>query len=143
MATQSPTPPPSVGDPPNITTNPYDDEGSYALGYPRLALCFSQAPHYLHLRRFSALSIRLLLRRQSELILLERRILDLEIICGDYPKDQRQHRLNKDFRELGSDLKTPTEEGTVLVQLYEELERKIRDYGKQDCVLQRYGSVTY
>ncbi|KAF2281198.1 uncharacterized protein EI97DRAFT_454409 [Westerdykella ornata] len=62
----------------DMPLNPADEPEFYEKGYPSLAYFFSNNPRYLHLRRFSGLSIRLLLYRQCELVHLEKQLLGMD-----------------------------------------------------------------
>src|SRR4051812_24529002 len=88
--------------PPSVETtsgNPRDHSHEYVKGYPRLAYFFSECPRYFHLRSFSALSVRALLYRQSELVDLEKQLTALENADSRDP-DSYRRVYNEDFEAL-------------------------------------------
>ncbi|KAF2187639.1 hypothetical protein K469DRAFT_103295 [Zopfia rhizophila CBS 207.26] len=76
MASQVPRPTHQQSQP---HSDPNDALAAFAQAYPRLADFFAECPRYLHLRRFSALSVRVLLYRQHELAGLEKELSGLEL----------------------------------------------------------------
>lgn len=119
----SPPNPPSAS---NMPHNPADHVDLYVPGYPRLAYFFSASPRYFHLRRFSALSARLLLYRQHELMVLERKLLEVE--NKNYGERDRRRLYNKDFRYVMSDGETG--EAKELLDLYKETSCALKEYGE-------------
>ncbi|KAF2785824.1 hypothetical protein K505DRAFT_380661 [Melanomma pulvis-pyrius CBS 109.77] len=113
---------PSFQQPRSIPPISADDPGSYVQGYPKLAYFFSQCPRYLHLRSFSALSVRVQLYRQHDLILLEQRLLELE---RGTSSGGRSHDC-KDYASLkyGSD----TNERCEHQKLYETIKIELKEY---------------
>jgi hypothetical protein len=92
-----------------------DNPDYYAQGYPKLSYFFSQCPRYLHLRRFSALSVRVQLYRQHELVLLEKKLLELEeaedkLWCTDYAHIKTGHGSHSVQQKLYATIKTELKE---------------------------------
>jgi hypothetical protein len=96
-----------------------DNPDFYVQGYPKLSYFFSQCPRYFHLRRFSALSIRVQLYRQHELVLLERSLMELEgkedkLYCTDYEHmktgSKKEHVKDSEQRNLYEIIKTELKE---------------------------------
>lgn len=94
-------------------------------GYPKIAFFFSQCPRYLHLRRFSALAVRLLLYRQHELCVLEKNLLELE--DRDAKSSDTTKRL---FRQDFHYLREPNGGNEEQQRVYETLKRELKEYGK-------------
>jgi hypothetical protein len=108
-----------------VNPNPGSDSRVHVQGYPQLSFFFSQCPRYLHLRRFSALAVRLLLYRQHALTLLEKDLLELE--NKDALHSDPDHRaLCHDFGKLES--VTP-EESLDQKELYKRLKTELKEYG--------------
>jgi hypothetical protein len=106
--------------------NPGDDLHLHVNGYPRLAFFFAQSTRYLHLRRFSALAVRLLLYRQHELAVLEESLLDMEKRDATSTDPNRQLFLG-DFALLKA--APDTKDGTEQKELYEKLKSELKEYG--------------
>lgn len=112
-----------------------DDARSYTEGYPTLAHFFSQCSRYLHLRRFSALAVRLLLYRQHHLITLEKELLKSEArdansvdldrnnFCRDFARLQ-----NARFQDARPDSTPPTQDVLEQWELYETLKKEMKEY---------------
>jgi len=118
------TPPPPQQQPPsglNFPDNFADDPDFYAQGYPKLSYFFSQCPRYLHLRRFSALSIRVQLYQQHELVMLEKRLMELE--------EKEKHIYCRDYEYI----KTASNKGHVgdseQRNLYDTIKTELKEYG--------------
>jgi hypothetical protein len=110
---------------PSVPLNPADQERMHVPGYPRLAFWFAKLPRYLQLRRFSGLSIRLLLHRQNELAVLEKRLLLLE---QELDQEETSRKYNRDFDCVIEDRQG---ESRRLLDLLEEGRHKLKEYGKQ------------
>lgn len=123
LANQPPLQSSSVHQAPNST----NDYRLHAAGYPRLAVFLSKCPRYLHLRRFSALAIRLLLYRQNFLIELENKLHELEVRDANSTEPGRQ-RFCSDFARLRAS--PPTQHGSEQNELYETLKNEVKEYGK-------------
>jgi hypothetical protein len=112
---------------PRAVANPGNHPTLHNEGYPRLAFFLSQHTRYLHLRRFSALAIRLLLYRQHRLMGLEKDLLHLEDRDAQFDPD-----FLKNFARIDAEYNTP-----VIVRektqgrLYEKLQNELKEYGKQ------------
>ncbi|KAH7123668.1 hypothetical protein B0J11DRAFT_529598 [Dendryphion nanum] len=103
---------------PTASHNEYD-----VHGYPRLAVLFSKSPLYLHVRRFSALSARLLLRRQHRIIALEQQLVELE------KKKMNTFCSNKLYFSDFSCMKNEKDKDSVrLREVYEELDKEMKEY---------------
>ena len=92
-------------------------------GYPELASFFSRCSRYLHMRRFSALAVRLLLYRQHEIRTLEKQLekLEREDACNS----------NVDNRSFSNDFAKLKEEGCdTQKRIYETLKLEMKEYGK-------------
>jgi hypothetical protein len=109
---------------PKFSDNPADNPDFYVQGYPKLSYFFSQCPRYLHLRRFSALSVRIQLYRQHQLVLLEKRLMELEaeegnFYCTDYAyiktRPLEGHRTDSKQRNL-----------------YEMIKMELKEYGMKN-----------
>ncbi|KAF2869485.1 hypothetical protein BDV95DRAFT_101614 [Massariosphaeria phaeospora] len=111
-----------------IPENLSNDADLYAQGYPRLAYWFSLSPRYLQLRRFVALSIRILLYRQHELVMLERKLIELERKNEDSPPGSESWRRNRDFEALYPQ-PGETQETAEVRKLYETIDQKTKAYG--------------
>lgn len=120
--------PSSQQQPRSAPNNSANDPNSYVQGYPKLAYFFSQCPRYLHLRSFSALSTRVQLYRQHELVLLEKRLLQLEREtfsarrspdCNDYA--------HLKYGSIETDV-GPSEQRDI----YEMIKIELKEYGEQN-----------
>jgi hypothetical protein len=116
----SPLYPPSAfhtpENPPNYATR-------HVQGYPLLAYFFSMSPQYFHLRRFSALAVRILLYHQHELIVLEKKLLDLD--------EQNQSKgYHLDHGLVTQNSKEDKDKPNRLHMLLEEIEDKMKKYGE-------------
>jgi hypothetical protein len=121
--------------PPSALNMPHDPAEHHELhmqGYPRLAYFFSQAPDYIHLRRFSGLSARLLLYRQHELVVLEKKLIHFEI---ENEKKQNTRIFNKDFQFVTCPGQgaSAQEHGRALFELLEEIRYTLKAYGEHVC----------
>ncbi|CAN9104855.1 unnamed protein product [Alternaria alternata] len=109
---------------PRAVANPGNHPTLHNEGYPRLAFFLSQHTRYLHLRRFSALAIRLLLYRQHRLMGLEKDLLHLEDRDAQFDPD-----FLKNFARIDAEYNTP-----VIVRektqgrLYEKLQNELKEY---------------
>ena len=109
----------------HVPKNLGNDEQLHVGGYPKLAYFFSHCTRYLHLRRFTAIAVRLLLYRQHQLVVLEKNLLELE--ANDAKSVDLDRRLFcTDFGRLKSP-QTPNEYEQRA--LYEELQREMKEYG--------------
>ncbi|KAF1840533.1 uncharacterized protein K460DRAFT_421472 [Cucurbitaria berberidis CBS 394.84] len=109
-------------------------------GYPKLAFFFSQCARYLHLRRFSAIAVRLLLYRQHELIALEENLIELE--ARDFNSGDDRRRLSSvNFAHLKAEPSTPS--GLEQRQLYETLKLEMKEYEEAIIRFNRLGSKGY
>ena len=106
--------------------NPGNHATLHKDGYPSLAFFFSQNSRYLHLRKFSALAIRVLLYRQYKLTRLEKDLLHLE------QRDaEKNPNILKDFALIESESRSsgvPPE--ATQCWLYEELQNELKEYGR-------------
>lgn len=99
-------------------------------GYPKLAYFFSRCTRYLHLRRFSAIAIRLLLYREHTLVELEQRLLGLEDrdIKNTDSNDPSRRLFCADFALLKA--ASPSNDRHEQRDLYETLKLEMKEYGK-------------
>jgi len=104
-------------------------------GYPELASFFSQCSRSLHLRRFSALAARLLLYRQHELIVLERRLKTLE--CKDAQDNDRDKRLFSENYALLKKQSRATGIPDTQYEVYETLKSEMKEYGTYRSLMSR------
>jgi hypothetical protein len=112
---------------PRAPANPGNHPTLHREGYPRLAFFLSQNTRYLHLRRFSALAIRLLLYRQYKLTGLEKDLLHLE--GRDAETDPN---ILKNFACIDTEYKRPdTIQETTQYRLYEKLKEELKEYGRR------------
>ena len=109
---------------PNFPDNFADNSDFYVQGYPKLAYFFSQCPRYLHLRRFSALSVRVQLYRQHELVLLEKSLMELE---GNDDKFYGTDYAHMKTRPLKGQ-KSPSEQRNI----YEIIKIELKEYGMEN-----------
>ncbi|ORY19463.1 hypothetical protein BCR34DRAFT_582182 [Clohesyomyces aquaticus] len=128
--TSPPQPPSTASNLPMNFANRYAD--LHVKGYPKLAYLFSQSPHVLHLRRFASLSVRLLLYRQHELVMLESRLLELENSDATSSEGERAS-YRYDYQPLKN--ATVDDPGTLQEQreVYEKLKKELKDY--EDAII--------
>jgi hypothetical protein len=108
--------------------NPGNYVDQHTHGYPKLSFFFSQCNRYVHLRRFSALAVRLLLYRQHELTVLEENLLDLEKADAQSGVPNRQ-RFSEDFGHLKAASSGSFPEGEQY-RIYEKLKLELKEYGE-------------
>lgn len=104
-----------------------DNRTLHREGYPGLAFFLSQNSKYLHLRRFSALAIRLLLYRQHRLTGLEKDLLHLENRDANLDPDFLRNFARIDAEYNKPDIIREKTQG----RLYEKLQNELKEYGKQ------------
>ena len=97
-------------------------------GYPELASFFSRCSRYLHLRRFSALAVRLLLYRQHEIRTLEEKLetLEREDACDSNANNRSFSNNFATLKEEGCD----TQKLYTQKRIYETLKLEMKEYGK-------------
>jgi hypothetical protein len=134
MAT--PLHPPSAA---HMPPNPGDHADLHVQGYPLLAYLFSLYPRYFHLRRFSGLSVRLLLYRQNELVALEQKLLQLENL-NNSSQVGNQHFYNKDFEYVGAERHRDAKE---LCDLLDRMRPLLKEYGEADSTCTAKWTIAY
>jgi hypothetical protein len=95
--------------------------------YPELASFLSRCSRYLHLRRFSALAVRLLLYRQHELATLEKKLETLEHADAQ-DNDPEKRLFSKDFAHLKAQVHSTGAYDTQK-KVYEALKSEMKEYG--------------
>lgn len=108
-------------------SNPTNHQKVNYEGYPELATFLSQCSRYLHLRRFSALAIRLLLYRQHELIELEGKLEKLER-ANARDSDPNKQLFSRNFTLLKAEAHG-TEKHDTQKAVYETLKSEMKEYG--------------
>lgn len=107
--------------------NPVNHSALNHGGYPELASFFSQCSRYLHLRRFSALAVRLLLYRQHEIRTLEEKLENLERLDA-CDSDPIKRFFSRDFAHLKAESYDAGELHTQK-SMYETLKVEMKEYG--------------
>ena len=131
----SPVTYPSHRQPPSAPASP-DNAANHAdfhaQGYPKLAYFFSRCPRYLHLRRFSALSARVLLYRQHELVVLEKKLLELEKKTESSSLKGNRRFYHEEYLRANSEEEREAYEKAYEEQrnLYKTLKDELKEYGK-------------
>ncbi|KAI4915778.1 hypothetical protein J4E90_004224 [Alternaria incomplexa] len=119
--------------------NPGNHATLHKDGYPSLAFFFSRNSRYLHLRKFSALAIRVLLYRQYKLTRLEKDLLHLE------QRDaEKNPNILKDFALIEAESRSsgvPPE--ATQCWLYEELQNELKEYEEALLRLNRLAGKGY
>lgn len=108
----------------NAPDNSPNNPDFYVKGYPKLSYFFAQCPRYLHLRRFSALSVRVQLYRQHELALLERSLMELE--------GKEDGAYCTDYAHLKADSSQGHGSHSEQRNLYEIIKSELKEYGMVD-----------
>ncbi|KAF2730148.1 hypothetical protein EJ04DRAFT_580063 [Polyplosphaeria fusca] len=99
----------------------------HVKGYPLLAYWFAQHPRALHLRRFSALSVRMLLHHQHRLVDLEDKLLKRENEDAASKETDKRMRV-KDFKFLNNERVVDGESANTQGALYKEINATLKDY---------------
>jgi hypothetical protein len=109
---------------PMASYNPGNDKNSCVHGYPMLANHFSRNPALVHMRRFSALSSKSLLRMQYDLTQLE---IDMNGLEQKYRDDRKE---DGTYLWMGDYAFLKQEKGEEMRRVYDVLEVKLKEYGK-------------
>lgn len=117
--------------PNDVQRNLGNIEDNHVEGYPRLAYFFAECPRYLHLRRFSALAVRMLLYRQHELTVIEAKLLRMEQEDA-HRTEHLKDRPSRDYTILKkTEISKEPVKGETKEQkgLYEQLKIELKEYG--------------